>query len=125
MTTDIYFNKLEKWIDSNILHEANTLVQLLFEKELVMYEDIENYYKTYYREDFNDEEAYINVINDPEPQDVYEWYLVTKECYEKFSNIGDIVFKWENMHFWGRSCTGLPIIADFKYNEDRLKLFSL
>jgi hypothetical protein len=115
MTTDLFFNenktytKLEKWLNTNILHEAHDLVELLFEKELVMYEDIENFYKTYDRDEF---------------EDVYEWYLVTKEGYEKFLKMGDQVFKWKGMHFWGRSCTGQMIIMDFQYSN-RLKLLGL
>lgn len=131
MTTDVFFNEnktyteLEKWLNTNILHEAHDLVELLFEKELVIYEDIENFYKSYDRDEFEDEEDYINAINDPEQQNVYEWYLVTKQGYEKFLKMGDQVFKWKGMHFWGRPCTGQLILADFKYDLDRLKLLGL
>jgi hypothetical protein len=130
MTTDVFFNEnktyanLEQWLDNNILHEAYDLVELLFDKELVNDEDIKNFYKTYDRKDFDNDEDYVNAINDPEPQDVYEWYLVSEEGYEKFSKMGDRVFKWKNMHFWGRPCAGQRIIMDFQYSK-RLKLLDL
>lgn len=68
MTTDVFFNEnktyteLEQWLNTNILHEAHDLVELLFEKELVMYDDIENFYKSYDRDEFEDEEDYIKFL---------------------------------------------------------------
>ena len=125
MTTDNIYDKIEKWLDINILHEAHDLVELLFEKELVSPLLINNYYKTYEKTDFDNEEQFNYYINNIEPQDVYEWYLVTKEGYDKFLKMEDPVFKWKNMHFWGKPVPGKKIINDFKYNKDRVKSFGL
>jgi hypothetical protein len=122
--TDLNYNsnnireQLKLWLKNNILQQVVPIVDILMKQELINIEDIENFYKTYNRDDFDDEEQYENQLNDPEPQNVYEWYLVTKTGYDTFLKLGDTVFKWENMYFWGRTCFGQLIHMDYQYNSD-------
>jgi len=47
-----------------------------------------------------------------EPQEVYEWWIVTEWLAEKLSERGEPTLEWGNNHYWGRTCTGQAILLD-------------
>ena len=52
--------------------------------------------------------------NDPEsePQEIFEWWIVTDYLAEKLSEKGEPVVEWGNNHYWGRTCMGQSILLD-------------
>ena len=47
-----------------------------------------------------------------EPQEVYEWWIVTEWLYKKLKDKGYPVLEWGNNYFWGRCTTGQAILLD-------------
>lgn len=98
--------------------------------ELPTYEDIENLYE--YKcpecgESQNTTDALYNQDKDryicpeckceiddweSEPQEVYEWWIVTEYLYNKLKARGCVVLEWGNNCYWGRCTTGQSIMLD-------------
>ena len=47
-----------------------------------------------------------------EPQEVFEWWIVTEYLYRKLKEKGCVVLEWGNNHYWGRCTTGQAILLD-------------
>lgn len=47
-----------------------------------------------------------------EPQEIFEWWLVTDWLAGKLSKLGEPVLEVGNCHWWGRGCSGQSIILD-------------
>lgn len=47
-----------------------------------------------------------------EPQEIYEWWIVTDYLYEKLKEHGEPVIEWQNLYIWGRTTTGQAILLD-------------
>ena len=47
-----------------------------------------------------------------QPQEVFEWRIVTSWFYEKLKARGCVVLEWGNNHYWGRCTTGQAILLD-------------
>ena len=47
-----------------------------------------------------------------EPQEIFEWWIVTSWFYEKLKEQGQPVLEWGNNYYWGRCCTGQAILLD-------------
>lgn len=82
--------------------------------DLPTYEDIENLYYTYEQakdygmiDDEVSEDDY-----DPEPQEIYEWWIVSEYLYRKLKEKGEPVLEWGNNYYWGRTCMGQAIKMD-------------
>ena len=54
---------------------------------------------------------------DAEPQEIYEYWLVTPWFGEKLRNIGEPVFERWGGWIWGRCCTGQAIMLDYSISE--------
>lgn len=46
------------------------------------------------------------------PQEVFEWWIVSKHLYEHLRTKGEPVLKWGSSCFWGRTTTGQAISMD-------------
>jgi len=49
---------------------------------------------------------------DNEPQEVFEWWLVTDRFYEKLKAQGEVVIDDGWLHYYGRCCSGQAILLD-------------
>lgn len=47
-----------------------------------------------------------------EPQEVYEWWIVTEFLYKKLKERGQVVLEWGNNCYWGRTSSGQAIALD-------------
>lgn len=47
-----------------------------------------------------------------EPQEVYEWWIVTEYLYNKLKEKGQVVLQFGNNCYWGRCTTGQAILLD-------------
>ncbi len=105
-----YYNEhrreLEKWCDTNFISYANELVELLLEKEIIEYDDIENLY----------------IDDSSEPQEIMQWFLVTKEGYEKFKKMNFPVLKIKELYLYGRTGCGQAVVLDFYYMQNNIKI---
>lgn len=49
---------------------------------------------------------------DTEPQEIFEWWIVSEFLYNKAKEAGLPVLEWGNNYYWGRCCTGQAILLD-------------
>lgn len=54
---------------------------------------------------------------DPEPAEVYEWWLVSSWLCDQLRLIGEVVIDNGQGHWWGRTCTGQGFIMDGTLQE--------
>jgi len=47
-----------------------------------------------------------------EPQEIYEWWLVTSFMYKDLLEFGEPVMETDYGYLWGRTCTGQAIYCD-------------
>lgn len=96
-------------------------------KDLPSWDDIENFYEgdccpscgeklrlteDHFFCDVCEEEVNSNdVVNNP--QEIYEWWIVTSFLYEKLKAQGEPVLEWGNNCYWGRCTTGQSIMLDY------------
>jgi len=54
------------------------------------------------------------VVNecDSEPQEVYQWYIVSDWIYRQLRDIGCVVAEWKGQYWWGRTCCGQSMEMD-------------
>jgi len=55
---------------------------------------------------------YAEDLDAPEPQDVYEWWLVTRWLADELRDSGEPVLGNGFGYWWGRTCTGQAILLD-------------
>jgi hypothetical protein len=110
-----YENKIENWLEKNIISYGGELFNALFEKEIINYEDIDNLYDYIDRNDFTSDEEYNKAIDNQMPQQVIQWFIITEEGYDKFKYLGYPVVKCKELYFYGRTSYGQPIASDFDY----------
>ena len=115
-------NLLTKWLETNIISYGGELFNTLMNKEVITYEDIENYYEEINESDYKTMEEYKNALDNQEPQQVMQWYMVTEEGYNKFKKVGYPVVKINELHFYGRTAYGQAIYLDFYYTPEKIKM---
>lgn len=59
----------------------------------------------------------LNYDCEEEPQEIFEWWIVSKFLYEKLKCKGEPVLEWGNNYYWGRTCTGQAILLDEVISE--------
>jgi len=59
---------------------------------------------------------------DSEPQEIFEWWIVTEYLYNKLNDKGEPVLEWGNNYYWGRTCTGQAILLDGVISEICLEM---
>lgn len=47
------------------------------------------------------------------PQEIFEWWIVTEYLYNHLKKHGDPVLEWGNNYYWGRGTTGQSIYLDW------------
>lgn len=57
-----------------------------------------------------------------EPQEILEWWIITRWFYEKLKAKGQPVLQWGNNHYWGRCCSGQAILLDGVISEICLEM---
>ena len=102
---DNYISKLQKWLNDNIHFYAWELVNDLIEKKNITEDQYDNFYK-----------------NGTESRTVYQWYVVSKNAYSNFKEIGDPVIKYKEMYIWGRTCENQPIVMDYYNDIKKIKI---
>jgi len=115
---DIFMNnkdKLEKWLDKNVISYGGDLFNVLMEKELISYDDIENRFPKLNEDD-------IESGNEQHPQEVMQWFIVSEEGYNKFKQLDYPVVKFKELYFYGRTTYGQKMVMDFYYISDALKI---
>ena len=104
---------------------------------LPTYEEIENLYNYICPEcgagqpsleNFNDADAskpftcpeckkQLDAEPESEPQEIFEWWIVSKWLAQKLSAKGEPVLEWGNNWYWGRTCSGQAILLDGVISE--------
>jgi hypothetical protein len=61
---------------------------------------------------------YYNLVPDggdfeEEPQDIYEWWIISTYLHDKLKEKGQPVLNDGYMHLWGRTCSGQAILLDY------------
>ncbi len=110
------------WIESNVISNINELVPELFRECKISPEDLANYWETPNLDDYDTSQAYWEAVDNPEPQQVYEWYCVSKSGYEFFKMCGDPVAQYKGIYIWGRTSTGQRISVDFINDKSRMDI---
>jgi predicted Zn-ribbon and HTH transcriptional regulator len=118
-----------------ILNVGQNLEQTGSNKELPDYEDIVNFYlpkcqNCGYQGEFKKvgfEDNYIYTCPDckketseepeTEPQEIFEWWIVTEWLAKKLQDKGEAILDWGNNFYWGRTCTGQAILLDGVISE--------
>jgi len=62
--------------------------------------------------------------DDPEPQEVYEWWIVTRWLADELRDIGEPVLNNDYGYWWGRTCTGQAVIMDGTLQQVAARLIS-
>jgi len=52
-----------------------------------------------------------------EPQEIFEWWIVSTYLYRKLKDKGEPVLEWGNNNYWGRTCSGQAIMLDGVISE--------
>ena len=52
-----------------------------------------------------------------EPQEIFEWWIVTEYLCKKLKAKGEPVMEWGNNYYWWRCCTGQAILLDCVISE--------
>ena len=89
------------------------------EYPLPSYDDIENLYdkRCSICEFEHQEEEEYNHEPETQPQEIYEWWIVTDWLAKKLQNKGEPILEWGNNFYWGRTCTGQAILLDGVISE--------
>lgn len=97
--------------DGGTEDERNEEIERLVE----LREELEN------TDEYNDVGKEIDQLNievmaleelESEPQEIFEWWIVTDHLYDKLKEKGEPVIEWQNLSIWGRTTTGQAILLD-------------
>ena len=130
MVYRVYLSIKTKFVGREVLTNASYLMQELFEKSIVEYEDIENGggHKCENCGDLlefsdfkvNKKGQYkcptCKALHDEEPEydyhEIYEWWIVTDWLFQKLKEEGQPVLELLGLNLWGRCTTGQAILLD-------------
>ena len=100
-TNEISFQeKCRKFTNREIYVCQTMLVEKLLNEYIFQVEDIENYY---IKVEDSDEE---------EPQEIYEWWVVSEWLAYKLKGLGEPILENDYGIWWGRTTTGQAIYMD-------------
>ena len=93
--------------------------------DLPTYDDIENMYECRCPEcgsGYQEEEEAKKCCNteneiESEPQEIFEWWIVSEFLYNKMKNAGHPVLEFGNNYYWGRCCSGQAILLDSSISD--------
>ena len=120
---------IQQFISSEVYVCQSTLVEELFKQEIFSYDDIINVYRWFdanllkpricYRCNVEAEcldsetgECETCFKDNQEPQEIYEWWLISDWLEIKLKLHGQPVLSNEYGRWWGRTCTGQSIVLD-------------
>ena len=98
--------KLARFFSNEVIACQSMLIDALLAKEIFSWDDIENLYW----KDPETEES-------EEPQEIFEWWLVTDWLADKLAKHGEPVIRNDYGVWWGRTCTGQAIVLDYVIEE--------
>ena len=126
-----------KFVDREVYNCFSYEMDEILKKEIVSYDDIDNLYECICPEcreameeiKEENEGAYrctsCNCEVDStqaqdlesQPQEIFEWWIVSRFLYDKLKDKGCPVLEWENNYYWGRCTTGQAILLDWVISE--------
>ena len=102
----------KNWLKDKLWCQSS-LVEAGLQAELFHWEDIVN---EPYDEPETDENGH---TSEPEPREIFEWYLIDNWLGEQFEKAGFVVlntpFMW--CQYWGRTTTGQAVCLDYDMQE--------
>ena len=127
--SEVNQNIKRKFVDREVMACFSYEMDEILKAEIVSYDDIENLYeyscpqcgeviKEDGEGDFTctvdncDYTAPDSHMLDQEPQEIFEWWIVTEFLYNKLKDKGEPVLEWGNNYYWGRTTTGQAILLD-------------
>jgi hypothetical protein len=110
-------DKLEKWLDKNVISYGGELFSVLRNEELISDDDIENRFSKLNRQDFESDSG-----DEQHPQEVMQWFIVSEEGYRKFKQLDFPVLKFKELYFYGRTTYGQKMVMDFYNLNDAIKI---
>lgn len=130
--------RIENIVRNEVLTCQSSLVEELLRKEIVNYDDIVNMYvdNSQEIEDKQTELEELQEVEEPteeqekqidklerkieeleeeqeNPQEIYEWWVVSNWLAEKLEEYGEPILKSDYETWWGRTCTGQSITLDY------------
>lgn len=107
-----------KFVETEVICCQSMLVEMLLEKEIASYEDIENIYKT--PEDMEDEGYTKEEIEagDGNAKEILEWWVVSDYMERQLRALGYPLLVTDYGTWWGRCTSGQAICLD--YTIDRI-----
>ena len=126
---------VEREVKACFSYEMEAILKVSFESktDLPSWEDVENLYEyncpncgqgyqtigdfgqnTENRCEFHCPSCQADFDTEPEnePQEIFEWWIVTGYLYHKLKKKGEPVLEWGNNWYWGRTTTGQAILLD-------------
>ncbi len=125
---------LGKFVDREIYACQSTLIEEAFKKQLFLVDDIENMYRPFdgklvspavcyqCQEDFafldsETGECEACFEDNQEPQEIFEWWLVSPWLSRKLLLVGQPILDNDYGIWWGRCTTGQAIVMDYVIQE--------
>jgi len=96
--------------------ERETKIQELKDEQTDLYNDNGEITDTVRFREIEDEiEQFENA--ESEPQEIYEWWAVSRWLFEKLKAKGEPVLDYGGTYLWGRTCSGRDILLDHVISE--------
>lgn len=124
----------ENLVSNHVIYCQSSLVDELLQKEVFNYDDIENLYQytcpqcghgesdvTEFENNDDDNSSAFKCPNcdklfddepESEPQEIFEWWLVTDYLSKQLNNHGEPILKNDFGTWWGRTTTGQSVYMD-------------
>jgi len=90
----------------------SSLVEHLLSEGVFSYDDIVNLYES-------EEQAKENGYDEPEAQEIFEWWVISEWFAEKLEEQGEPILRNDYGTWWGRTCTGQAILLDYVIDKIR------
>jgi hypothetical protein len=103
--------ELDSFVSREVVYCQSSLVDHCLSKEIFSYDDITNAYSR--NEDCAcDRSEDIECDCEDQPQEIFEWWIVTGWLLEKLEAQGEPILHTDFGSWWGRTCTGQAISMD-------------
>ncbi len=125
---------IRQFIDQEVFACQSSLVDEALKRELFSWDDVQNLYRPFdgmliapnvcytCKGEYNALDSETGQCSDcfeanQEPQEIFEWWLVSKWFAEKLLAAGEPVLENEYGRWWGRCTTGQSIEIDYVINK--------
>jgi len=123
VTESEFQRECQAYVDRFVYVCQSNLVDEMLKKEIFSYDDIENLTTQWETMGLGEcfeckEECDVNCDDicedcfEPEPQEIYEWWIVDRGLAYRLAERGEPILKNEYGVWWGRTCTGQAISID-------------